>query len=146
MGDRLELVLGNELAELERLAAAVDDFVDRNHLPPGIAFKLNLCFDELITNTVSYGYGDAKHARHDILVRLASDGCQIKAEVEDDSAPYNPFVEAPQPDLGNDIDERRVGGLGVFLVKEMMDHVAYRRDGNRNVVELTIHADRAPPP
>lgn len=140
MGDRLELVLSNELSELERLAAVVDDFVERNDLAPAIAFKLNLCFDELITNIMSYGYGDGAQTHHDIRIRLETDGVEVRAEVEDDSAPYDPFVEAPAPDLGDDIDERRIGGLGVFLVKKMMNRVAYRREGDRNLIQLAIHA------
>lgn len=134
MGDRLELVLSNEVTELERLATAVDDFIDRNGLPSEIAFKLNLCFDELITNTVSYGYGDG--ARHDIHVRVEADGQEIRVEVEDDATAFNPFAEAPAPDLGDDIAKRRVGGLGVFLVQKTMDSVTYQRDGDRNFVRL----------
>lgn len=68
MADGFELELTNDLAELERLAAAVDEFCDRHGLAMEVAFKLNLCFDELITNTVSYGYRDG--AAHTIRVRL----------------------------------------------------------------------------
>jgi len=131
---QVELVLVNDLAELERLAGEVDAFIERNDLPPGLAFTFNLCFDELITNTVSYGYKDG--GSHQIRVRLSTDGVQMRAEVEDDGEAFNPFEEAPPPDLSDDIDERRVGGLGVFLVKKTMDHAAYRREGNRNLVLL----------
>ena len=134
MGDRLELVLRNELAELERLADAVDEIVRRNGLPSEIAFKLNLCFDELITNTVSYGYRD--DGPHTIRVRLEADGLGIRAEVEDDATAFDPFADAPAPDLGNDIAARRIGGLGVFLVKEMMDSATYQRTDGRNLVRL----------
>ncbi|MGF7172652.1 ATP-binding protein [Azospirillum doebereinerae] len=132
--NRVELVLVNDLAELERLAAEVEAFIERNDLPPGLAFTFNLCFDELITNTVSYGYKDG--GPHDIHVRLSTDGTEMRAEVEDDGEAFNPFEEAPPPDLSADIDERRVGGLGVFLVRKTMDHAAYRRNGNRNLVVL----------
>ncbi|WP_372398795.1 ATP-binding protein [Azospirillum sp. HJ39] len=132
--NRLELVLRNELSELERLAAAVDEFIERYDLPPGLGFKFNLCFDELITNTVSYGYGDS--GPHEIRVRLESDAVEMRAEVEDDAAAFDPFDEAPPPDLTSDVEDRRVGGLGVFLVKKTMDRAIYRREGNRNLVLL----------
>lgn len=134
MGDRLDLVLRNDLSELERLAEAVDAFAERHGLSPAIAFALNLCFDELITNTVSYGYGDG--GSHAIRVRVECDSAEVRAEVEDDARAFDPFSEAPPPDLGTDIDERRVGGLGVFLVQQTMDRVAYRREGDRNLVLL----------
>ncbi|PWC37964.1 hypothetical protein TSO352_08455 [Azospirillum sp. TSO35-2] len=138
MGDstrrRLDLVLRNDLSELERLAVAVDDFIERNDLPPDLAFKFNLCFDELITNIVSYGYGDG--GTHEIRVRLEADGAELRAEVEDDADAFDPFAEAPAPDLTGDLDDRRIGGLGVFLVKKTMDRAAYRREGGRNLVLL----------
>lgn len=134
MADRLELELTNDLSELGRLAEAVDEFCERNGLPMGVAFKLNLCFDELITNTVSYGY--AEPGPHTIRVRLEADDAEVRAEVEDDAAAFDPFSEAPEPDLTADVDERRVGGLGVFLVKQSMDEATYRREGGRNLVRL----------
>ncbi|MBP2230373.1 anti-sigma regulatory factor (Ser/Thr protein kinase) [Azospirillum agricola] len=137
MGDRLDLVLRNDLGELERLAAAVDDFAERNGLSPALAFALNLCLDELVTNTVSYGYGaDGTDGRRSIRLRVECDEAEVRAELEDDAAAFDPFHEAPPPDLEGDIDERRVGGLGVFLVRQSMDRVAYRRAGDRNIVTL----------
>ncbi|WP_431854351.1 ATP-binding protein [Azospirillum sp.] len=138
MGTRLEVVLDNDLAELERLAGAVDEFVAAAGLPPEVAFKLNLCFDELITNTVTYGYSDG--GRHAIRVRLEVDGREVRAEVEDDADAFDPFTEAPPPDLGSDVDTRRVGGLGVYLVRRSMDRATYRRDGGRNLVHLALAA------
>lgn len=136
MGKRLEVVLTNDVAELNRLASAVDAFVERNGLPMEVAFRLNLCFDELITNTVSYGYPDG--GTHAIQVRLEAVGREIRAEVEDDGAAYDPFTEAPPPDLSADVEARRVGGLGVFLVKQSVDRATYRRAGDRNLVQLAI--------
>ncbi|MBP2298738.1 ATP-binding protein [Azospirillum picis] len=134
MTNRLDMVLRNDLAELERLAAAVDEFIERNDLPPALGFSFNLCFDELITNTVSYGYHDG--TPHEIRVRLEAAGNELRAELVDDGAAFDPFADAPPPDLTSDIDERRVGGLGVFLVKQTMDRTAYRREGDRNIVLL----------
>lgn len=136
MGDRLDLILDNDLGELERLAAAIDAFAERNGLSPAIAFALNLCLDELVTNTVSHGYGGAGGGRHTIRLRVECDETEVRAELEDDATAFDPFREAPPPDLDGDIDQRRVGGLGVFLVRRSMDRVAYRREGGRNIVTL----------
>lgn len=131
---RLDVTIANDLGELQRLATLVDGFVERNNLPDKIAFNLNLCLDELITNIVSYGYDDDHH--HDIHVRLRVEDGNLVTEIEDDARAYDPFAETPEPDLDADVEDRPVGGLGVFLVKEFMDRTDYRRDGDRNITTL----------
>lgn len=131
---QLELTLANHLEELGRIAPIVENFVQRQGLPERISFNLNLCLDELITNIVSYGYDDDGH--HDIRVRFGLDNGRLITEIIDDARAYNPFADSPEPDLGLEVDDRPIGGLGVFLVKEFMDRTAYRRDGNRNIVTL----------
>ncbi|WP_042701474.1 ATP-binding protein, partial [Azospirillum sp. B506] len=85
----LDLVLRSDLSELQRLAAAVEDFIARMGLPPDLAFSINLCLDELVTNTVTHGYrdrtGDGKTGPHRIRVRLEAVGRELRAEVEDDA-------------------------------------------------------------
>ncbi|MCR6632707.1 MAG: SpoIIE family protein phosphatase [Magnetospirillum sp.] len=130
----LDVTIGNDLDELGRLAAVVDDFVEKNGLPERISFNLNLCLDELITNIVSYGYDNDQH--HDIHVRLGLEDGVLMCQIIDDAKEYDPFVEAPEPDLDAEVDDRPIGGLGVFLVKEFMDRTEYRREGDRNVVTL----------
>lgn len=132
--NRLEVTIANDLDELARLAGLVDEFVERHQLPDRVAFNLNLCLDELITNIVSYGYDDSHH--HDIHVRFSLDNGRLITEIIDDGKEYDPFTEAPEPDIGLEVDDRPIGGLGVFLVKEFMDRTDYRRDGGKNVVTL----------
>lgn len=130
----LDVTLRNDLAELERLAALVEMWVDRNDLPPDLAFYLNLVLDELLTNTISYGYpagGD-----HEIAVALDLREGEVFVRLADDGLPFDPFTEAPEPDLESDVDDRPIGGLGVHFVNTFMDDRSYRRDGDRNVIEL----------
>ncbi|KAF0225882.1 MAG: sigma-B regulation protein RsbU [Rhodospirillaceae bacterium] len=131
---RLEVTIANDLDELARLAGQVDEFVERNSMPERISFNLNLCLDELITNIVSYGYEDGHH--HDIHVKFALDNGRLITEIIDDGREYNPFTDTPEPDLDLDVDDRPIGGLGVFLVREFMDRTDYRREGGRNIVTL----------
>lgn len=132
--NRLDVTISNDLAELERLAGLVDDYVERQGLSERVALNLNLCLDELITNIVSYGYEDSHH--HDIHVRFSLDNGRLMTEIIDDGKEYNPFTEAPIPELDLEVDDRPIGGLGVFLVKEFMDRTDYRREGGKNVVTL----------
>jgi len=131
--ERLRLRIANDLAELTRVAEAVDEFCAAHALPADCAFKLNVALEELLTNTVSYGYDDA--ARHEIALDIALEGDAIVVELSDDARPFDP-LDAPPPDLDSPIEERRVGGLGVHLVKTMMDDVAYAYRDGRNHVRL----------
>lgn len=130
MERHLDLTLRNDLAEIPRLAEAVETFGAALGLPPTLLYPFNLAFDELITNTVSYGYADV--AEHAIEVRLLWEGDRLSAEVIDDGRPFDPLTQAPEPDLDAPLEARRIGGLGVYLVKTLMDEVSYRRDGAYN--------------
>ena len=132
--DVLEVVITSDVAELERLAAVVDDFMEKHSLPEKLAFNLNVCLDELITNIISYGYDD--NAPHDISVSFSYDGRNFVTAIVDDAKEYDPFVQAPEPDLDLEVDDRPIGGLGVFLVKEFMDETEYRHAAGHNTTTL----------
>lgn len=133
MTGALEIRVRNSLDEIARLAEQVDDFCDAQGIGPGIAYNLNLAFDELLTNTISYGYDD--NAEHEIVVRLAVSDTAVSAEIVDDGAAFDP-LSREDPDVDADLDDREIGGLGIFFVKQFMDEVAYRREGDYNIVAL----------
>ena len=127
-------MLNNDLAELAVAAKHVDRFCDEHGLSPDVAFAVNLSVDELLTNTIKYGYPGGGSHRIAMTARL-DDGV-LKVELEDDARPYDPTT-VPDPDIGAPIEERPIGGLGIHFVREMMDGFAYRRSEGRNVVTLT---------
>lgn len=127
------LVLKNKLAELERLARATEQFGAEHHLSPQVVYQINLVLDELVTNVISYGYADADE--HDIRIRLTAEPGRLRLVFEDDGRPFNPLEQAP-PQLTGAVEDREEGGLGIFLVRKMMDRVEYRREGNRNILVM----------
>lgn len=138
MGAKLELTLRNDLAEIPRLAEAVDHYCACAGIPAATAYSVNLALDELITNVVSYGYDDG--ASHAIRVSLRVGGGLLTTEIEDDGKPFDPLDRA-DPDVDADVDDRKVGGLGIFLVKRMMDSVRYQRSGDRNHLVMVKRLD-----
>jgi sigma-B regulation protein RsbU (phosphoserine phosphatase) len=132
--DRVAMLIANDVAELERLAELVDMFIEKHGLPEKLAFNLNVCLDELITNIISYGYDDED--AHEIQVEFIYDGREFVTRIVDDAKEYDPFTEAPIPDLDLDVEDRPIGGLGVFLVKEFMDGTEYAHEGGRNTTTL----------
>lgn len=131
---RVELDIGNSLDEIPGLADWVEAFGEDHDLPPKLVFQLNLALEELVTNIVCHAYAD--DLPHRIKVSLALEDGAVAAEIEDDGRPFDPFAEAPVPDLEQALDDRPIGGLGVHLIRSFMAEVGYRRDGERNLVRL----------
>ncbi len=134
----LALTLRNDLAEVGRLAEAVEGFCEAADLPMAAAHALALSLDELLTNTISYGYEDGAAGRIEVSITIA--GGAATAVVRDDARPFDP-TGARAPDLDAALDERAVGGLGLHLVQSMMDEIAYARRDGVNVTTLVKRLD-----
>ena len=132
--EKLEISLDNDLRELAGVASEIDRFCEARDLEPQVAYAVNLSVDEILTNTISYGYDDDEPHRIELVVRM-DDGALIVV-IEDDSTAFDVTVET-QPEVNAPLGEREIGGLGLFLVHQMMDGVEYRRRDGRNVVTLT---------
>lgn len=136
----MTLQLTADTAELERLHAALEAFAARAGLADETLFHLNLALDELITNTINYGFAGCDSPR--IRLHISAASGRVSVELRDNGTPFDPFTEAPQPDLEASLAERRIGGLGVHLVKQLMDSVAYRRENGDNCVEMSLRQRR----
>ena len=90
-----------------------------------------------MTNAINYGYDD--DARHEIKITGREQNDALVVTLTDDGRAFNPFADAPQPDLSADVAARKVGGLGVHLVRELIDEVAYQRRDAMNIVTLVQH-------
>ncbi len=135
MKQKKSIQFKNNLSELERLNLVLAEFGERYHLPSKVLFNLNLALEEILTNIISYGYDNREE--HEIIVRLSLEQGELTAEVEDDGRPFNP-LEAPEPDLNKSLEERSVGGLGIHLVRKLMDELEYRRQEGRNLFMIKI--------
>ena len=133
----LDISLTNDLQELAVVAGEVDAFCARHGIAPAIAYAVNLSLDELLTNTISYGYEDDD--QHDIDIALRLEDGVIVVEISDDGIPFEP-ASAPAPDTDAPLQDRPIGGLGIFLVGRMMDSFEHRYSDGRNIVTLTKRA------
>jgi anti-anti-sigma factor len=128
------LSAANRLDEIQRVSRDLDAFARRHGLPLGLVFDTNLALDEVLTNIISYAYDD--HAEHVIVVRLRVDRDRFIVEVEDDGRPFDP-LSTDEPDMAVPVDERRVGGLGLSLVRRLMTELEYERRDDHNVLTMT---------
>jgi sigma-B regulation protein RsbU (phosphoserine phosphatase) len=132
----MRIELGSRLEEIANVMDALEEFSDSTGLDMGVAQAAELVLDELLTNIISYSFGDA--VEHKITVEMSVKANALHIVISDDGICFNPF-EQEDPDLESSIDERDVGGLGIHLVKKFMDEYSYQRLEDRNVVTLLKH-------
>lgn len=118
--------------QLELIPAAVEEFAERDNWPPDLVFKLNLVLEELGVNIVNYS-----GATGDIEISLASDEERVTVEISDDGRPFNPLLDQETPDISAPLGDRPVGGLGIHLVRTMMDEMQYSREDGKNKLAMS---------
>jgi len=128
-----EFFLDGNVKELERLAAQVRRFRSAHSLSEEVEFELNLVLEELFVNAIRHGgcEGMERCAR----VRLGCEGERVAVEFSDRGEPFDP-TQAPEADTESPLSERRAGGLGIHLVRSIMQDVVYRRADDWNQVTM----------
>ena|ERR1041385_2400975 len=128
-------------ASLDSLKPATD-FVRRGASQAGFSGDrigvLDLVFEELFVNVANYAYPSESKGRVDITWSVPEPQL-LAVEIADDGAAFDPFAR-PDPELSDSLDDRPVGGLGIFLVRQMTRSCEYRREGGRNRVHFRISA------
>jgi phosphoserine phosphatase RsbU/P len=133
--DVIVVELKNSLSEIERLARIVDDFGQRHQLNAETLHNVKVGLDEILTNVISYAYSDG--AEHSIIARFSLEQGRLTIAVEDDGRPFNP-LNAAEPDTKQLLAERQVGGLGIYLVRKLIDELEYRRQNNKNILVMRL--------
>ena len=134
-GDSVSVVFKNDIDEVNRLERFVEECAARWHLSPADAMNLNLALEELIVNCIHYAY--PKQERGEILLHASLHGDDVLTmTLSDAGIPFDP-TKREAPDLELSAEDRPIGGLGIFMVKQIMDTIEYRREGNRNILVLT---------
>ena len=133
MSEQLKLKVETNPSELERISAAVEDIGQRENWPAQFIFRVNLVLEELGLNIMNYGHDEGLH---EFEVTLTSEADVLRIEVTDDGRPFDPLNEAPEADLDASVDDRQVGGLGIYLVRTMVDEMSYRREQDKNHLTL----------
>ena len=118
---------------MDRLREAMHRFCEENRLHEDVVFALDLCLEELVTNVIFYGYNDKNE--HWIEVTLDLQDNFVHVQIRDDGIPFDP-TQSPEPDLDLPLEERKIGGLGIHLVKNYVDSIGYKRDGSFNITTL----------
>lgn len=134
MSRKLSLCVPTRLDQLERIYEAVDELGESEGWPPGMVYQVKLVLEELGVNIVTHAH--AKEPDHEFEVVLDSDTETLTIELTDAGPPFNPLTDSPEPDVESGLDDRPVGGLGIYLVRTMMDELSYRREHDRNILTI----------
>lgn len=126
--------LENRLEEFQRFESAFMDFARFQNLNDEVIYAIQLSVDELFTNIVSYGYDDSKTHTVKFVIDVTRE--EVRIEIIDDGKPFNPLDNAPDMNLDLSVEERKIGGVGIHLVKSLMSEVTYVRDGEHNRLRL----------
>jgi anti-sigma regulatory factor (Ser/Thr protein kinase) len=127
------LRLNAEVGDLERLTAWLDRFCERHQIPDEAHFHVNIAVEELVLNAIKHGHCSPSQGA--IEVRLSLSGQELHITITDTGVPFNP-LNAPPPDLTSSLADRPIGGLGIHLVRSLMNSVEYKREGGENQLHL----------
>lgn len=135
MVGQLDMTLANDVQEVGRVIDSLEEFSADNGIAQTEALRFGLALDELITNIISHGL--VGRSASTIMLSVMHDGGVLRAVLRDDGPPFDPFsAEIVLPE--GSIEERRIGGLGITLVRKIMDRLDYRREDGFNRVDMEM--------
>ncbi len=132
LSDR-HLILHNDIQQIPQLADFVETIAEESGLSQPLAMSLNLALEEAVTNVIVYAYPDGTDGLVDIEAILHKD--RIRFIISDSGQPFDP-TQVQEPDLSLPLEERPIGGLGIHLVRSIMDEVSYERTADKNILYL----------
>lgn len=127
-------VITNRIDELPRMTAWLLDCAAAAELPSGVTFNLDVCLTEAVFNIISYAYDDARS--HDILLEMSITEGGARLVIRDDGRPFS-LLAAALPATASSLEDARIGGLGIPLIRKMAD-CRYERVDGQNVLILEL--------
>lgn len=127
------IILANEISEIGRLADFIEDMGNEFSLAPDVRFNLNLVLEEAVANIINYAYPKDEHEFIYLSARMHEDS--IVLVLTDTGKEFDPTM-APEVDVTLSAEERQIGGLGIFLIRQIMNEVRYERIDGKNVLTL----------
>ncbi len=128
-----QLIIQNNINELNRVVEFLETVEEQWNLPPSIVLNINLVLEEALTNIIFYAY--PQNTENEIEIELSEEDHKITIVITDRGIAYDP-TKKEDPDIHLPLEERSVGGLGIFMIKNIMDKVSYQRIDNTNRLTL----------
>ena len=116
------------------MAGFIEAIADEIHLDQSLAMSLNLALEEAVSNVIMYAYPEGSDGLVDIEAIIRHD--RLDFIITDSGKPFDP-TQAPEVDTTLGVEERAIGGLGIYLVRNIMDDVRYERAEAKNILSMT---------
>lgn len=137
MPEKYQIELESTIDSLPVIGDFIEETLTRFHADTGIIYKVQLVVDEACTNVISYAYSEGAGP---LKIILELDGEDLIITIEDKGKPFDPTT-IPPPDLNVDLEERKIGGLGIHFMRTMMDSFSYKYDhqeGNQLIMRKKL--------
>ena len=131
--------LSNDVQEIPLLNAFVDEICELNGLDDMTTMQMNLAIEEAVVNVMNYAYPEGTKGFVDIT--SMSDDEWLQFVISDNGKPFDPTTKE-EVDTTLPVEKRRIGGLGIFLVRKMMDNVKYEYKDGQNILTLRKKSDK----
>ena len=131
---RKEICIKNKVTELEKVAQFIEEIGEELGLSMELQMNLNLVMEEMVTNVIFYAYPQDEEADIELLAK--SDGKELTFVLSDQGKEFDPTAKEDN-DLSVNPAERELGGMGIFIVKNIMNKVTYQRLEGKNLLTMT---------
>ena len=132
MDQVFEKTIGSENAEIPAVLALLEAAMHAHGFRTDDILDTQLAVEEVITNTIVHGY---KKAGGQITISCRINPSHLEVRIQDSAPRFDP-LSIPNPKLDGAVEERKIGGLGVYLVRQVMDDVSYHYENGKNILVL----------
>ena len=138
---KTRVTLRNEIAEVQWLKKRLTEYGQSLQLADELIQDVNLALEEAVSNIIFYGYEDAQAHQIEVAIEVADD--TLVLEITDDGKAFN-LLDTPEPDLNVPFEEREIGGMGIYLIRTLMDDITYRTKQGKNILVMRKQIARSP--
>ena len=133
-----KLVIKNDISEISKLATFIGELSEELDFTPELNFNLNLVLEEAVSNVILYAYGKEEQKEISLVAYLSDNN--LVFVLTDSGAEFDP-TKVPDADVTLSAEEREIGGLGIFLIRQIMNTVEYQRIDGKNVLTMRKQLD-----
>jgi serine/threonine-protein kinase RsbW len=132
MVNTLSCTIDADINAIPRVSLAIDQAMRAHAFPDEEILDTQLAVEEAVTNVIMHGY---RREAGKILITCRTTRGRVEVQIEDTAPPFDP-LSIPEPDITGEIEDRKIGGLGFFLIRRVMDDVVYRYEDGKNILVM----------
>jgi serine/threonine-protein kinase RsbW len=132
MGSHVSFAIPAELGQIRQVSDRIEQCMKTHGWGNNPILDVQLAVEEAVTNTILHGYDGTSGT---IAIQVETSPHRVTVEIADDAPAFDP-LSVPDPDTAADLEDREIGGLGIFLIRQVMDEVSYRYENSKNILVL----------